>query len=48
YFTQIEIKTGIGILDCVVIMEKGIFIFEFKLNQSAKVALEQIKEKKIF
>lgn len=48
YFTQIEINSGRGKLDCIVFLGNKIFIIEFKLDQSAEKAMEQIKEKKYF
>ena len=48
YFTQIEINSSKGRLDCIVFIDHQIFLFEFKLDKSAKEALEQIKAKKYF
>jgi len=41
-----EQKTNIGRIDLVVELENIIYIFEFKLDKGANVALEQIEEKK--
>jgi len=41
-----EQKTNIGRIDLVVELENIIYIFEFKLDKGAKIALEQIEEKK--
>ncbi len=40
-----EVLTSQGRIDMVVITNKFIYIFEFKCNQSAQKAIEQIKEK---
>ncbi len=40
-----EQKTNLGRIDLVVELEKSLYIFEFKLNQSAKEALQQILDK---
>ena len=37
-----------GRVDCVIRSPKDIYIIEFKFNQSAIVAIEQIKEKKYY
>ena len=43
--TEAEIETIDGRIDAVVRTEAHIFIIEFKINQSAKTAIEQIKKK---
>jgi hypothetical protein len=45
YFTQVEINSGLGRLDCVVFLGNKVFLFEFKLDKSAEDALAQIKAK---
>jgi hypothetical protein len=44
-YAESEVNTNNGRLDCVVKTDKHIYVIEFKLNQSAKVALQQIKDK---
>ena len=41
-YTQSEVNTARGRLDCVVQTPTHIYLFEFKLDQSAEAALEQI------
>jgi Predicted AAA-ATPase/PD-(D/E)XK nuclease superfamily len=48
FFTQIEINSGQGRLDCVVFVDNKIFLFEFKLDQSVAKALAQIKTKNYY
>lgn len=43
-----EVKTNRGRADVVIDYDNCIFIFEFKLNKTAKVALQQIKDKKYY
>ncbi len=43
-----EVRTNQGRIDAVVETEDAVFIFEFKLDKSAAIALAQIKEKKYF
>lgn len=43
-----EEKTNQGRIDAIVEVEDHIYIFEFKLNGSAKDTLEQIKKKEYF
>ena len=43
---EFEQMTNIGRLDCAIKFKDKVYIFEFKLNQSAEDALKQIKEKK--
>ncbi len=43
---EVEIETTDGRIDAVVKTETNINIIEFKINQSAKKALQQIKDKK--
>jgi len=40
-----EVKTGTGRIDAVIELADHIYLFEFKLNQDATVALDQIKNK---
>ncbi len=44
-YTQSEVNTSDGRLDCVVQSSTHIYIIEFKLNESAAVALKQIKDR---
>lgn len=44
-YAESEVNTNNGRLDCVVKTNKHIYVIEFKLNQSAKAALQQIKDK---
>ncbi|MEZ4657656.1 MAG: PD-(D/E)XK nuclease domain-containing protein [Caldilineaceae bacterium] len=44
-FTESEINTNNGRLDCVVQTPMHIYILEFKLDKSAEAALQQIKER---
>ena len=41
---EAEVKTNQGRIDAVVVLRHHIYLFEFKLNQSAAAALQQIKE----
>ena len=43
-----EAETNIGRIDCVLTCPSDIYIIEFKFNQSAEKAIEQIKEKKYY
>ena len=43
-----EVKTNKGRMDAVVETADRIYIFEFKLDQSAQVAIDQIKEKEYY
>ncbi len=44
-FVEVETPSSTGRTDCVVKTEKTVYIFEFKLKESAEDALKQIKEK---
>lgn len=44
-YTEAEVNDSTGRIDCVVKTPTHIYVMEFKLNQSAKSALEQIKNK---
>ncbi len=44
-YTQSEVNTNDGRLDCVVESPSHIYIIEFKLDQSAAAALQQIKQR---
>ncbi|TAE15043.1 MAG: AAA family ATPase [Bacteroidetes bacterium] len=48
YFTQIELNSGRGRLDCVVFWGNKVFLFEFKLDKSAEEAIAQIKAKNYY
>ncbi len=48
YRIDTEVKTNKGRIDAVIETEKYLYIFEFKLDQSAEVAIEQIKEKEYY
>ncbi len=43
-----ESRTNIGRIDTVLETQDRIYIFEFKIDQSADVAMEQIKDKEYF
>ncbi|MCB0111385.1 MAG: AAA family ATPase, partial [Caldilineaceae bacterium] len=43
--TNTEVKTNVGRIDAVVTLPEQIFLFEFKLDQSAAIALQQIKDR---
>ena len=45
---QLEVKTNIGRIDMVVITDKLLYIFEFKIDSSAEEALNQISDNKYF
>lgn len=45
FYTQSEVNTAKGRLDCVLFSPNQIFIIEFKVDESAQVALNQINEK---
>ena len=47
-YVQAEVVTNNGRIDCMVITDKQIYIFEFKLHGTAVEALEQIKAKKYY
>ena len=40
-----EVHTPIGRIDSLVVTEKRIFLFEFKINESAAAALQSIKDR---
>ncbi len=44
----VEEPTNIGRIDAVITMNDYIYIFEFKINQSAEKALQQIEDKKYY
>ncbi len=46
--SQSEILTNNGRIDLVLENKNYVYIFEFKLNKSAQIALEQIKDKKYY
>ncbi len=45
FYTQSEVNTSKGRLDCILFAPKRIFIIEFKVDESAEKALSQINEK---
>ena len=45
FYTQSEVNTAKGRLDCILFSPKQIFIIEFKVDESAEKALAQINEK---
>ena len=45
YNTYIEKETSQGRIDCILECPEYVYIFEFKLNSTAEVALKQIEEK---
>ena len=45
FYTQSEVNTSKGRLDCILFAPKQIFIIEFKVDESAEKALAQINEK---
>lgn len=45
FYTQVEVNTSKGRLDCILFSPKYIFIIEFKVDESAENALVQINEK---
>ena len=45
YNTYIEKETSQGRIDCILECPDYVYIFEFKLNSTAEVALRQIDEK---
>lgn len=45
YYTEAEVSTNKGRLDAVIHTSTAIYVLEFKLNQSAEIALEQIRER---
>ncbi len=44
----LEVKTNKGRMDAVIENDKYIYIFEFKYNKSAEIAINQIKEKEYY
>lgn len=48
YYADAEVSTSIGRIDAVVRTEKYIFIFEFKVSDTAEKALQQIKDRKYY
>lgn len=44
-YTQAEVNTARGRLDCIVHTPTHIYLFEFKLDQSAEAALKQIRSR---
>lgn len=45
YYTSIEYKTASGRIDMIIKTSKYIYVFEFKMNKTAKEALDQIATK---
>lgn len=48
YYADAEVNTAIGRIDAIVRTEKSIFIFEFKVSDTAEKALQQIKDRKYY
>jgi hypothetical protein len=48
FHVQAEIRTSKGRIDAVLTYENRIYLFEFKLDQNASIALEQIQNKDYF
>ncbi|MGL5957678.1 MAG: PD-(D/E)XK nuclease domain-containing protein [Phocaeicola sp.] len=44
-FIEAEVYTATGRIDAMLQLKEGIYLFEFKVDQSAQVALEQIEAK---
>ncbi len=44
-YAECEVHSSRGRADCIVSTEKFVYIFEFKVDKSAKEALDQIEEK---
>lgn len=44
-YVECEVHSSRGCADCIVSTEKFVYIFEFKVDKSAKEALDQIEEK---
>ena len=44
-YVDVEIYTDTGRIDAMIALKEGIYLFEFKLDQSAAAALEQIESK---
>jgi hypothetical protein len=42
---QPEVPSLLGYADAIVETRKGVYVFEFKFNRSAKAAIRQIREK---
>ena len=47
-YVESEVNTNDGRLDAVLKTKERIYIIEFKLDQSAAIALQQIKDKKYY
>jgi hypothetical protein len=48
FYVKVEYKTNMGRIDAIVFIENNIYIFEFKINESAKNAIDQIYEKNYY
>ena len=48
YDIKMEYKTNIGRIDAIVKTDNHIYIFEFKMDKTAAIALEQIKQKSYY
>ena len=48
YRIDAEVSTNIGRIDAILELPKQVIVFELKINQSAKVAMDQIHEKKYY
>jgi len=42
FYNKVEVNTAKGRIDCVLFTDKDIFIIEFKVDESAQIALDQI------
>lgn len=47
-YVQAEVTTNNGRIDCTIITDQQIYIFEFKLHDTAESALKQIEDKKYY
>ena len=45
---DVETMTNQGRIDAVITLDKWVFLFEFKVDKKAKVALAQIRRRKYF
>ena len=48
FYIESEVSVSTGRIDAVMIYENKVYIFEFKLNESADSSLQQIREKQYF
>jgi len=45
FYNRVEVNTSVGRIDCVLFSEKYIFVIEFKVDQSAQIAMDQINQR---